>query len=40
MVPEEVAQSHEGPDFLDVIGWFRILDCFQLGFAWFDSFWS
>jgi len=36
--PEEIAQAHEGPDCLDIQGWFCILDCLELVFAQFDSF--
>ncbi len=37
--PEEVAQTHEGPDCLDIRGWSCILDCLQFVFPWLDSFW-
>ena len=37
---EEVAQSHEGPDCLDVGGQFGILDGLELVFSRFDSLWS
>jgi hypothetical protein len=40
MVPEEVAEPHEGSDSFYVVRWSRLLDCFQLGLAWFDSLWS
>ncbi len=39
MVLEEITQSHEGPDFLDVAGWPGILDRFQLGLPRFDALW-
>ncbi len=40
VVPEEVAEPHEGSDSLYVIRQSRPLDCLQLGLTWFDSFWS
>ncbi len=40
VVPEEIAEPHEGSDTLYVIRQSRPLDCLQLGLAWFDSFWS
>ena len=38
MMPEEVAEPHEGPDSFHVVRWSRLLDALQLGLAWFDSF--
>ena len=38
MMPEEVAESHEGPDSFHVVRWSRLLDAFQLGLTWFNSF--
>jgi hypothetical protein len=38
--PEEIAQTHERPDSLDIGGWFGILDGFEFIFARFDPFWS
>jgi hypothetical protein len=40
MLPEEVAEPHEGPNPFYVVRWSRLLDALQLGLAWFDSFWS
>ncbi len=40
VVPEEIAEPHEGSDSLYVVRWSCLLDCPQLGLAWFDSFWS
>jgi hypothetical protein len=40
MVPEEVAQSYEGPDLFDVAGCCCKFDHFQFGFAGFDAIWG
>ncbi len=40
MMPEEVAEPHERPDAFYVVGWSRLFDALQLGFARFDSFGS
>jgi len=36
--PEEIAETHKRSDRLDICGWFRIFDGFELILAWFDSF--
>jgi hypothetical protein len=38
MMPEEVAESHEGSDSFYVVRWSHLFDTLQLGLAWFDSF--
>jgi hypothetical protein len=40
MVPEEVAQSYEGPDLFDIAGCCCEFDHFQFGFAGFDAVWG
>ena len=40
MCSEKVAQTHKRADSFYICGWFSILDCFQLVFAWFDTLWS
>ncbi len=38
MSPEEIAQTPEGSDCLDINGWFGILDCLEFVFARLDPF--